>query len=84
MPDGRRLGEADLGPGDPPHLAAEAEFADDRAVARHRPIARRPGDGEGDREIGPGIGQADAAGDVDEDVQLRQRRCRRAWPGPRA
>ena len=31
--DGRRLGETHLGPGHPAHLAAKAEFADDREVA---------------------------------------------------
>jgi len=73
-PDGRGLCEAHLGSGHPADLAPQAHLSDDCTLARHRPVLDRAGDRQCRREVGPGIREADAAGDVDEHVQLAKGR----------
>ena len=72
----RALLEPALGLRRRPQPAGETDLAErGEAVADRRP-SRGRGDRERDREVGSGLVDPDAAGDVDEDVRLTERKPR--------
>src|SRR5262249_33337667 len=75
-PESGRLAQTQLEPRDRTDLAREPDFSDDQHIRRHDTIhvARRRG--YDDAEIGAGLGDAAAAGDVDVDVLAPERHAR--------
>jgi hypothetical protein len=51
-----------------PQPAGQADLAEDDRVGRHRHLGQRGDEGRGDGEVGGGLDDAQAAGDVEVDV----------------
>ena len=72
-PEAGRLAQATFEPDDGAQLAEQADLADGDRAARDRPVARRRGEGERQRQVEGGLDDRQAAGQVGVDVVRAER-----------
>src|SRR5881409_584914 len=70
-----RLGQPPLDAGNGTDLAAEADLAEEERVGGHGTVVDCRDEGRKNREVGRGFDQPDAAGHVDEDIQIPERQA---------
>ena len=74
------FGDSALGLRHGADFAREADLAHDRRARPNGPVAKRRSHGGAQREVGGGLRQRHAAGDVDVDVLVKQPETGRAFP----
>src|SRR6266446_1241558 len=68
-----RFGEPPLDAGNGANLAAEADLTEEERIGGHGTVVDSRDEGRKNRQVGRGLDQTDAAGHVDEDVQIPER-----------